>query len=788
MTNTDCENDLVGNDDLWGQLLGRKFDRISEDERTLQNLVSRFASNKKELVRYYHDSVPDFIAEIEDASMEEAEASLFYLYAEHEWRSKSTGTRFILENTLSSELDRLQEEGFIIRRLDERFSLVWAPEERRRSLQKADAIQSEVQTEAKPVFIRSFESEDYVEVRGPATLLDEFAKEFSESGEVNEVELEPTDEPILENLSTAFDSELSTLTLIEVKFISTNLPDGSSLALSNSDGIRNDLNNSMVSEGLIDKDNLADLDYFKFEHEKSGVQVKISVERQDDGFYFEINDSSLQEDEKKNVREVLEDRVGISFESLYPYDIQHHKEYIINQILTCNEDVYRKYYELLDSESQQFIDKFVDAGGQDTLYCYECNRGFFDDGDIDTCPDCGTSLLRGQPGLSIEIREQRILEEVASVINGFEADIRGEDESRLLQLKFKPEEIDGNNFIKSSFHLVETAGTAMDTHWYEYFLYCLGNGDIPSRVNQYLLDCVLITYGNSEIRGRDNYGTISLYEILEGEFPEKQFVKAVRKSQSSLRNRVRQQADDSEERLRELQRMVDDGTIEGSSGDELIELKAEYDYNDFEQDIFCLFKSMFLFTERWGREGKKETDGCLIIPEENGDYFVASFDPKLTYDTNGYDLNAGEKNKAAYYILSENNHEYISDVLKEGGSIDGHIFVSDIFKEGQFEHVAETVNEWFSLTQGADSIDVPVIFLSLGHLLDLYQIFDSQYNFIMEYPKVQMAFRTEIRNQLRTSEQYTVIDEDSVEKVEEKVLEARSTARKKKATKGYSDS
>ena len=788
MTDDQNRTSLSENDDLWGQLLGRKLDRISEEERNSGNLIEKFCENKEDLVRFYHGSIEGLKEEVRNSSDEEAEEILYYLWAEYEWRNKSTGTKFTIQNRLKEELDQLEDAGNIVRRLSEDFALVWSGEEHRRNLKQSEKIRSEVQTEAKPVFIRSKDDEQIVEVRGPNRLLDNFSNEFTESEDVEEVTPEPTDESVLEELSSAFSTELSSLDLVEVKFNSTNLPNGSSLTVGNTEGVKGDLNDSSLLSEYVDTNNLTDLDYLKFHHKKDGVKVKVKLERNDKGVYFEVDDSNLSEDEKKNVREILENKIGISCNTLYPYDAQHNREYIINQILTGNVEVYRKYYDLLDKEAQEFIEKFVNAVGQDTLYCYECHRGFYEFHiDEKHCPDCGLSLMRGEPSLKVEVDDGLIKESVGEKLLEFDEDIKGPNGTRLIQLDFESVEIASNDFIKTDFHLAESAGTAMDSHWYEYFTYSLGNGDIPQRVGEYLLDCVLITYGNSELRGREDFGTVSLYKLLREDNPESQFVEAVRESQSRLRNRVREKANEAKHRLRELQEKVDDGTIADASHDERNELKAEYDFDDFERDIFYLFKSMFLFTERWGREGKKETDGCLIIPDGENGYFVASYDPKLTYDNKGYDLGADEKNKAAYYVLSESDHEYISEVLKDGGSIDAHIFVSDIFREGQFDHVAETVNDWFSLTQNAEGMDVPVIFLSLDSLLSLYRIFDSNYNFIMEYPSVQKSFRQEIQNQFRISNRYQVIDEESVEKVEEKVLEARASARRKKAAKTYTD-
>lgn len=790
MAEAEREPSLANKEDLWGQLLGAKLDRIDEENRTVTRLVKKFCENKEEIVRYHHESVSKLQAEISEASTDEAERMLLFLWAEHEWRSKRTGTKYRLNTDFDTELDRLREEDNIVQKLSENLALVWTPEEKRRYLKQSDSIQSTVLTEARPVFIRLTTDEEELEIRGPVRLLGKFEDELSESESVEEVEPEPTEEPILDTLTEFFETEMEVLTLIEARFHSTNLPGKSSLTLHNPDGINEDLAETPLYEEHIDTQNLADVDYLKFYHEKSGVQVQISVEQGDEGITFDVDDSNLPEDEKKDIRKLLKEKVGISVDALYPYDPQHHKEHIINRILAEDLDVYQKYYDKLDNESSAFIDTYVIAEGDDNFRCFSCEEKFWEPNlDNYDCPYCGGPLFRGGDELSLDVDEDAILDSVAERVQSFDIDIDDSEGTRLINLDFEKKDLDNNTYLRSTFHLAETAGDAMGRHWYEYFTYCLGNGDIPKRINDYLLHTVLITYGRSQIRGRENFGTISLYDFLEGDDPERLFVEAVKENRSKLRRRVREQAEDAQERLITLQQKVEDGTIEDAGHEAREKLKAEYDYDEFERDVFYVLKEMFLFTERWGREGKKETDGCLFLPEDDGGYFVASYDPKLTYVDEGYDVDAHEKNKAAYYILAESDHEYISKVLGDGRTIDGHIFVSDIFRDGQFEPVAETVQDWFSLVEDGDQgIDVPVVFLALDALLDLYDVFQSHYDFIIEHSHVQEAFRGEIQNQFSAEEGYVEFDDTSVEDVKEAVLEANESVRKKRAAKPHSDS
>lgn len=790
MAEAEREPSLADKEDLWGLLLGNKLDRTAQEDRNVTNLVRRFCENKEELVRFYHQSVSKLLGTICEANVDEAEDILLFLWAEYQWRRKRTGREYRLDTDFDTELDRLRDEDNIVQNLNDDFALVWILQEKRHYLKQSDSIQSRVLPEAQPVFIK-LDNDQTIEVRGSARLIGKFDEELAETDSVQEVEPDLTEEPILDTLSEFFETEMEVLTLIEARFHSTSLPGESALVLQNKDGINQDLTETPLYAEYLDTQSLADVDYLKFYHEKSGVQVRISVEQGDEGITFDVDDSNLPEDEKKNVRQLLKEKVGISVDDLYPYDPQHHKDHIINRILAEDEDVYRNYIDKLDNESHEFIEEFVMAEGEDTLHCFTCDETFWEPNlDDDKCPNCGQrGLLRGGNEFSVDVDEQAILEAVRKQFHDFGIDIDDSEGTRLLDFDFDSKELDNNTYLRSTFHLAETARESFGRHWYEYYTYCLGNGDIPSRINDYLLETVLITYGRSAISGRENFGTISLYEFLEGDDSERLFVEAVKENRSKLRKRIREQADAAYERLVELHQKVEDGTIEDAGYEKRQELKAGYDYDEFERDVFYLLKEMFLFTERWGREGLKETDGCLFVPDGSDGYFVASYDPKLTYIDEGYNLDSHEKDKAAYYILSEDDHDYISKLLGDGASIDGHIFISDIFREGQFDHVAETVQDWFSLTKGDDEVlDVPLVFIRLDTLLELYDVFQSEYNFIVEYGEVQQAFRGGIRNQFSTTEDYVEFDEDAIDAIKAEVLDARDSLPKKRAAKPHSDS
>ena len=440
----------------------------------------------------------------------------------------------------------------------------------------------------------------------------------------------------------------------------------------------------------------------------------------------------------------------------------------------------------LDENLRTFLRNFVRIPRKDVFICYECNETYFDAGN-ESCQSCGNTLFRKQMESELEIRDSEIKAEVAKRIHDFESYIGSSGQTQIMELQSTTDKLrNENDSIRSTFQLVDSIGSALSHHYYEFFTYCLGNGNIPPRVNEYLLNCILVTYGQSELSGREHFGTLNLHDFLENDNPEEQFATAVQESLSGLRNRVTEHASSAHSNLTSLQEKVDNSEILDSNTAQRKSLKSEYGFDDFERDIFYLFKQMFLFTERWGREGKKESDGCLVIPKEKGDYFVASYDPKLTYDPRGYDLNASEKNKVAYYILSQENNKYIKNTLKDGGGIDSHIILSDIFRTGQYEHVASTLDSWLSLTKGSsEEVNAQITFLPLDRLLDIYSIFRNNYADIFEYDDVQNAFRREIINKFGGNENWREINSEDINSIRATVIEAKSSVSRKRNITDY---
>lgn len=781
-------DELSSDEDLWGRFLGKKYNRMAASERTLSNLVDEFyhRRGRDRIVDEEYGSKEGLLNAINEADTETARSILLTLWAQGEWQRRGRGEKFDVTGSFSEELERIRSEAdYDVEELRDGTALVWVTKSVRRDLKESDDVRNRTQREAQPLFVRY--EDGVVETRGARRRLNKFGSSFTETENVEQIRPELTDESIIDSLSSIFTADLETLDLTGISFRSSGLPGGSGLSLTNPDGVQDDLNSDEIRPEIIDTPALSELEMIEFEHEISGTPIELHIERGTNGFYFDIRDNHLTEPEKENVEMVLEDKLGISLDSLYRYDIQHHDRHIVHQILTGDYNAFKEYYEDLNSDLQAFVDRFIEVTGTNTFQCFRCGDTFeFDDpSEADDCPECGQTLFKGQKDAEVHVDDDAILEAVMEQMSELPRDISLSDGTRLLDLESAPHPSSDPKFVRSTFQLTESAGTAIDSHRYQYLICPLGNGRLSPKISRYLKHSVLVTYGQAYIRGYDQFGTIGLYEFLTTDRPGELVAEAVLETRKRMEKRVQEKANEARDRLGELQEKVDDGTIEDAGPEEREVLTEALDHDDFERDVFYLLKSLFLFTERWGRRGEAESDGCLIIPTGTDSYYVASYDPKLTYDIQGYDLDAEEKTKAAYYILTESDDEYISKVLKNGEAIDGHIFVSDIFRSGQFDHVVDRVRDWFSLVEGDESgIDVPLVFLDLQSLLRVYDIAATQFDLLREYPELQREFRSAFIDQLtETDDGYIAFDEAQINQIREQLLQKANQISKKDSIK-----
>lgn len=166
-----------------------------------------------------------------------------------------------------------------------------------------------------------------------------------------------------------------------------------------------------------------------------------------------------------------------------------------------------------------------------------------------------------------------------------------------------------------------------------------------------------------------------------------------------------------------------------------IEINDIYDDEQFEDEVFALFKDMIPNSEKWGKEakGKKIPEGLIDLQfnKVEGNInnlkknLIFTYDCKLTKNEAGYDLNVGEKRKSVDYVRRLNNLTEVSAYCTTG-QISGHIFISNKFRDKQIPHMVSHFYDEFG-----EQYKVKPIFLEIDELLYIYEIFCKNKDKIM---------------------------------------------------------
>ena len=789
-SDADSSLGLPDSDEFWRLLLGRKYDNMSSSERTDENLLNEIYRREGDIIDSIYGSKEALIGEIQSED-NDPETVLSTVWAESKWQEKSPGDQFEFEDSadLEKELERITGSNFIVNKLHRDLIIIWTQKRVSRPREENQTVRSYLDNDWSPLFGRLIES-TLLEIRGRKRRRHQLNAEFAEEGIARKVLKERSDESVLDDLSKVFGGKLESLDLVEVRFRQSKLPDGSELTIRNMSGVQEDLQAESINPNVVSPEIASKISYLKFRDQQSNNIAKIKVIQQDRGFSFEIQANYIDDEETEVIKEIVESKFNISFDKVYPYHLQHQTGFILHQILSGSIDAYDTYYDELNDPDKELIDPYINYQEGDQFVCWGCRTEY--DEEPDACGECGNDSF--EPKDKLTINDEQVFEDVLDIFDEFGTTIEGNEHDVKFQgVHTKEIELGTSRYVRALFRRTQDSGKggleATQDYRYEFFVYPLSSHK-PQRIGQYLLNTVFVTYGTAFEQELEAFGTINLIELLQSDAPAELFIKAVEESHRGAQDRYRKRSKEAVNNLRQLQSKVDTGILGeyGSDDGPDDDFLDEYTAKRFEKDVFHLLKSIFNFTERWGREGKKETDGCLIIPDSNGSYWVGGYDPKLTTDIKGYNIRSTEKDKVAYYILEESNREYIENVLKRDDPIDAHIFVSDKFREGQFGPTAERVRDWFSLVEeDGSSLNVPIIFIRVEHLIDLFDIFDSNYTFLREYPGVMATFREGVIAELSAQGGYIEFDEESCNRIRKKLIQDLNTRDKDQDVQEYTE-
>lgn len=205
------------------------------------------------------------------------------------------------------------------------------------------------------------------------------------------------------------------------------------------------------------------------------------------------------------------------------------------------------------------------------------------------------------------------------------------------------------------------------------------------------------------------------------------------------------------------------------------ELEKIYDpANDsyFEKHVFYLLRGLFKETERWGRTGRKEADGLLVIPyPDSTQYYAAKYDVKLSHREDGYDLTTAEEDQASRYMSNEAETDALRN--KTGSPYpSAHLLISQNFDESDFSLRAKGIQK--NLSEYDDSERPEMVFLEFNAIVVLFTLHDDQYE-PLENPDIRAQFHEFVLDELMNQQTveggtFVHVDEESILRIRERLL------------------
>ncbi|MGI0013225.1 MAG: hypothetical protein ACREBU_07270 [Nitrososphaera sp.] len=751
------DDSLVGDSDFWYKL---KVDEesVPDGSNRLSNLILEFFKGRKSSVESIVGDASSFAERATTIPNEKLRETLFSIYIDHLWNQSKSGPNFksqdgrALQKSLQDVFGQLTKDGIVVQKTTGGFVLVYHI--RPALVDESDAARTEVHGRKLLAAETSLLHVDgaSLEMRGTRSNLAILKKKLSDGG-IEEVKPILDSKPIISSLNTALEHENPIFDVIGIKYTGSNLPSKSKLMLQNTVSISEDIRHLGQHEIII-PNAITDISRIYFRFKKLGKTVKLKVKHRDEGFEFEIDDKKLTSTERKEIKQHLEQAFGISFDRLHDYAAQYDERFIFHKILARNVTVYDKYYHYLKGPVKKVLDQLIAPTKQNYWKCPECERENDEEG---ACPHCGADLEKSFRR-EIEVNDDRLF----TLISDKFENLKGRQIEGLKICDVKLRTL-GNKLV---LNLILVRNEYGENHSisrnYSFFGHPLGEGQLSHRVNEYMLDAVLVAYGSAaqKVGYNANFGVVDLHNLIKADDAISLLREAV---DMSLRLKERRLVVSSIEARQRLERLVKDD---------------EYTDKHFERDVFFVIKRMFPYSERWGREFKREADGAIVFGDHKDEYFVASYDPKFT-KAEYYDLDSEEQNKAVFYILDENANTEINSITKMG-RIDAHILISNMFKESQLMGYHNGVKKFMRLTKGHGSDSPPsIVFLPLDRLLDIYRIYENSWAEIKGNVKFHKEFFELITRILSPTDGYKLLNSVDISTFESGVIALKDRIRRK---------
>jgi len=326
--------------------------------------------------------------------------------------------------------------------------------------------------------------------------------------------------------------------------------------------------------------------------------------------------------------------------------------------------------------------------------------------------------------------------------------------------------------VETSFTVTDSEGRQNASSYQEVDVVPHGNHPRPGTVNNYLLQCVYVTYGQSASADDEGYGRLPLYDVITTDELDSIVGNALHDAMLGVKDRLISKALEAHREAKEYFGLVDELGPIHENKDALEEIYDPSNDSYYEKHLFYLLKRLYGDTERWGRIGKREADGVLIIPEqESSDYYVATYDAKLSHRADGYDLGSEEEDQATRYILTEDERDAIENKTGDRG-LSAHILISQNFNDDDFPRIADHVRENLSAYNNSDA--PKLVFMEFRAVVTLYDLLDDFW-WALRDTRIRSKFDSYVIDELQDEQtvddgSFVHFDSESVQRVRERLL------------------
>lgn len=731
-----------------------------------EELLTRFLRRKRKVVESRFDSIQNFKTTVHNS--DEAKDIVFSIYAEALWMKHwEDGVEFKHIDGRPNEVLSDLDGDIDYEDVNDEFGIIWPTETRVRREKRDGKVVGTRPNETNPIVVKK--SESGIKVRASSHTIGTATDELRDRDDIEEVKPESTSERVTGNVQSFLNSEETDFSIIGVKFNESELPERSRLQIKNGRSIYDDLQ-ILSGRHIISTEGISAIQKIFLRDTRFGGKYRIKVIHGNEGFRFELEAPDKLPRERESFKTRFTNRTGIEFGVVYEYGAQN-KRHLFNRTLSGDGEAYDRYYDDLDEELQEIVDELTDVTHRTLKLCLnsQCRRAI--PANRERCNECGSGEFSETfEDTEILFNHSRFATLINREINRNTPDPANFDVSGWVTEKI---EMNSRKIVRTDFHATEFVkrGSSTSTR-HQVFFVPQGEDRRPRQIDNYLLKCVYVTYGDSSVDDYEGYGRISLYDLFTSDSSDDLIGKALHDAITGTRTRTFRKANEAHD---EATKYLEILSREKAFQNHVIELEGIYDPNHdayFEKHVFYLLKGLFSLTERWGRTSEKEADGLLVIPipDERDDY-AAKVDMKLSHQVDGYDFGTGEEDQASRYM--SNQAEVNALRAKTGRNYpSAHILISQNFDQEDFPRRARGIQENINELDRGERPDL--VFMEFDAIVELYQ-FAIDHHEELDNPDIKRRFREFVIEELTTYEteeiqQFVHFNRDSIEHIRDGLL------------------